>query len=113
MGGRNGRLASPGLGPMMMERWVSDLPEHLDDLCVLLALLLEGEFSLLIVVLVLSTSSVLASLSLVLRHLVSLARQFLSTGSGMVCTLFLVCGQGSGWTAGRVALAVVKCRKKE
>lgn len=50
------------------------LPEHLHNLCVLLALLLEGEFSLLIVVFVLSTSSVLASLSLVLRHLVGLSK---------------------------------------
>lgn len=51
-----------------------DLPEHLHDLCILLAFLLEGQFSLLIVVFVLSTSSVLSSLSLVLRHLVGLLK---------------------------------------
>lgn len=51
-----------------------DLPKHLHDLCVLLAFLLEGKFSLLIVVFVLSTSSVLSSLSLVLRHLVGLLK---------------------------------------
>lgn len=46
----------------------TNVPEHLHDLSVLLAILLEGEFSLLVVVLVLSTSPVLSSLSLVLRH---------------------------------------------
>lgn len=43
-------------------------PKHLHDLCILLAILLEGELTLLVVVLVLSTSSVLSSLSLVLGH---------------------------------------------
>lgn len=49
-----------------------DIPEHLHNLCVFLAFLLEGKFSLLIVVFVLSTSSVLASFSLVLGHFVGL-----------------------------------------
>ena len=65
-----------------------DIPEHLHDLCVLLAFLLEGEFSLLIVVFVLSTSSVLASFSLVLRHLAGLLK-VLSTKVEVVCTCFL------------------------
>lgn len=51
-------------------------PKHLHDLCILLAILLEGKLTLLVVVLVLPTSSVLSSLSLVLGH---------------ICGLFLQC----------------------
>lgn len=40
--------------------------EHLDDLGVLLAILLEGELTLVVLVLVLSATTVLSSLSLVL-----------------------------------------------
>lgn len=47
-------------------------PKHLHDLCILLAILLEGKLTLLVVVLVLSTSSVLSSLSLVLGHICGL-----------------------------------------
>lgn len=68
-------------GLMCQGMAIVDIPEHLHDLCVLLAFLLEGEFSLLIVVFVLSTSAVLASFSLVLGHLVGLLK-VLSTRVG-------------------------------
>lgn len=57
-------------------RGVCDIPKHLHDLCVLLAIFFEGELTLLVVVLVLSTSSVLSSLSLILRHVVLLSTLF-------------------------------------
>lgn len=47
-------------------------PKHLDDLRILLTILFEGELTLLIVVLVLSTSSVLSSFSLILGHVCGL-----------------------------------------
>lgn len=53
-----------------------DIPKHLHDLCVLLTILLEGKLTLLVVVLVLSTSSVLSSLSLILRHIVLFVELF-------------------------------------
>jgi len=42
--------------------------EHLDHLCVLLAILLEGQLTTLVIVLLGTSSAVLASLSLILRH---------------------------------------------
>lgn len=71
-----------------MEVWVRgvvcDIPEHLHDLCVLLAIFLEGELTLLVVVLVLSTSSVLSSLSLILRHIVLLSTLFDRRGGNLI-----------------------------
>lgn len=55
-------------------------PKHLHDLCILLAILLEGKLTLLVVVLVLSTSSVLSSLSLVLGHICGLVLVLLVCG---------------------------------
>lgn len=63
-------------------------PKHLHDLGILLAILLEGKLTLLVVVLVLSTSSVLSSLSLILGHICGLVLGLL------VCGVIWECRRG-------------------
>jgi hypothetical protein len=53
---------SEAAGAVETLRFQAAVAQHLDDLRVLLALLLEGELALLVIVLVLAPTSVLASL---------------------------------------------------